>query len=1197
VKPINLTISGLHSFRKLQTIDFTQVTDTGIFGIFGPTGSGKSTILDAITLALYGEVERSESNRTGILNQQENKIYVKFTFELHSGAHYVRYSVERSYSKNKEQKIRTSLARLIRFENGIEVPVADQEKEVTRSIQNILGLEFKDFKRAVVLPQGKFAEFLTLKSDQRRPMLERIFHLDEYGKQLKERAVKYEGNLKNQINEIIIKQEGLSHATKENVEQLENEVVQLQQLLLEKKDEYQQYLREYQEFQHLWNTQQEFLQIKEDLRTLLEKESYIKELMKKKENAEKALFIEPTYRQFESLEVQLIHLRSSIEESFRLLTVAKQQQEQNKIIYDKKQSNFDIEITQLNEMKFQLSQAFQWEKEILDLNNQMKQLQNSHQEKNAQLLNQLQQHKSIQELSVALKQKRLEVSEQLSQFLITPEHRKRIEQAWEITAKIETVERQMSQRRLEINEKEKKVIEINEQQNEQQQTHDFIGQEIVILDIQLKELDFKKPITEDKWILQDRKILQNELTIKQLGQFSMDISKIEMEISNYRDKLDKAKYSLKVLNEKLSVEEEHLDLARIEKENMEQFQQQKIARQLAKYLEEGKPCLVCGSIHHPNPQLLSSEVIEDTGESSLFEERINEIIGSITIKKREQIILEQQLEHLNVQMVLNNTELENRKRTMRELLLQLPIHYHNLSMDQIKENYEKELDYHFEIKKLLDHWKSTRNELHEKLQKLSEDELKTQNQIDILQSQLTIYQNQIKQIYEEILHLEQEWTLLSEKWNQMENDFSRDEIDSIRQKIQQCDHKRNKLEKQYHELDGQWQETVLKEKTWQDSINQLQFVIEQENQTLQLQSKKLDEVNNKYIMITKGRTAQELEEELDRNYQESKNELGKIKQTWEVSVERTKELDKKVGSEEAVYNNVMEQFEQINQQLLSFLDVNNWSSIGEYKSCILSAEKIEEFSEEIKEYEKNKQLLFEKEKSCLFILKGREIKNEEWEQINSTKKSKEEEINQIQQDLTKGNFQYEQLKKDYSSWNQLEGKRKIIQDELDVASELSQVLRGNSFIDFIAQEYLQNITILASEKLLQLTRNRFRIEVDIEGTFEIIDDFNGGLKRPVRSLSGGETFLTSLALALALSSQLQLKGGVPLEFFFLDEGFGTLDSDLLDTVMMTLEKVHSEHMVIGIISHVPELKNRLHRKIIIISADDRGNGSTVQIEL
>ncbi|MGV2914264.1 AAA family ATPase, partial [Bacillus safensis] len=58
MKPITLTIKGLHSFREEQTIDFSSLCDAGVFGIFGPTGSGKSSILDAMTLALYGKVER-----------------------------------------------------------------------------------------------------------------------------------------------------------------------------------------------------------------------------------------------------------------------------------------------------------------------------------------------------------------------------------------------------------------------------------------------------------------------------------------------------------------------------------------------------------------------------------------------------------------------------------------------------------------------------------------------------------------------------------------------------------------------------------------------------------------------------------------------------------------------------------------------------------------------------------------------------------------------------------------------------------------------------------------------------------------------------------------------------------------------------------------------------------------------------------
>ena len=108
-------------------------------------------------------------------------------------------------------------------------------------------------------------------------------------------------------------------------------------------------------------------------------------------------------------------------------------------------------------------------------------------------------------------------------------------------------------------------------------------------------------------------------------------------------------------------------------------------------------------------------------------------------------------------------------------------------------------------------------------------------------------------------------------------------------------------------------------------------------------------------------------------------------------------------------------------------------------------------------------------------------------------------------------------------------------------------------------------------------------------------NYNGGLRRSIKTLSGGETFLTSLALALALSSQIQLKGSAPLEFFFLDEGFGSLDSELLDIVMESLEKLHSEKLSVGIISHVEELKNRVPVKLLV-TPNDGGNGSKINIE-
>ena len=80
MRPIHLRFSGLQSYKEAQEVDFQRLTELGVFGIFGPTGSGKSTILDAITLALYGRVERAGGTIQGIMNTNSDKLNVSFAF-------------------------------------------------------------------------------------------------------------------------------------------------------------------------------------------------------------------------------------------------------------------------------------------------------------------------------------------------------------------------------------------------------------------------------------------------------------------------------------------------------------------------------------------------------------------------------------------------------------------------------------------------------------------------------------------------------------------------------------------------------------------------------------------------------------------------------------------------------------------------------------------------------------------------------------------------------------------------------------------------------------------------------------------------------------------------------------------------------------------------------------------------------------
>ena len=184
MKPHKLSIGGLQSFRSSQEIDFDRLSDCGMFGIFGPTGSGKSTILDALTLALYGRVGRARSGKQGIINEDETSAFVSFSFSIGAGAERKTYRADRKYRTKDHISVVSTLSRLVELNASGEIVLADQETAVTAKVEEILGITLDDFVRAVVLPQGKFADFLTLKGVDRRKMLERLFSLERYGEKL-----------------------------------------------------------------------------------------------------------------------------------------------------------------------------------------------------------------------------------------------------------------------------------------------------------------------------------------------------------------------------------------------------------------------------------------------------------------------------------------------------------------------------------------------------------------------------------------------------------------------------------------------------------------------------------------------------------------------------------------------------------------------------------------------------------------------------------------------------------------------------------------------------------------------------------------------------------------------------------------------------------------------------------------------------
>lgn len=164
MKPIKLSLEGVFSYRTRQEIDFTKLSSEGIFGIFGNTGSGKSSIVEAIIFALYGKTDRVSGKQADLINLQSNKAVIDFEFEVSGKAYRVVVNLTRTSSGHSTKKL---------FYQKQEGQYRAMEEKI--SGEQLTGLSYDNFCRVVIIPQGKFQDFLTLTSGERTKMLKEIF--------------------------------------------------------------------------------------------------------------------------------------------------------------------------------------------------------------------------------------------------------------------------------------------------------------------------------------------------------------------------------------------------------------------------------------------------------------------------------------------------------------------------------------------------------------------------------------------------------------------------------------------------------------------------------------------------------------------------------------------------------------------------------------------------------------------------------------------------------------------------------------------------------------------------------------------------------------------------------------------------------------------------------------------------------------
>ncbi len=1130
MKPVQLSVAGLHSFREKQTIEFDSLCDGGIFGIFGPTGSGKSSILDAMTLALYGKVERAMNNTHGILNHAEDQLTVSFTFELENASAKKRYIVERVFKRTDDIRVKTSICRLI--EEGEEhVVLADKAVDVNDKIYGLLGLTIDDFTRAVVLPQGKFAEFLSLKGAERRQMLQRLFHLEQYGDQLLKKLKRRLASTRIERNELEAEKTGLGDASAEAVEEAKLQVNEAKLLLEKRQKELESVTKEFEQKQDIWNLQMQKAEIEKEKMAVKEEEVKIDALERRLKAAEESEALRPYAEALQArkkdkneAEINLIRAKKSYEKMKEEYEITSREYEQIR----KEKAEQEPLLVSKREKLLQLQKV---EEELLQEQKMLQEIE----EENANLQKQREHHHALLSKAQQLVEKALEKQQALKDEqqtkLVTAKDRDQIRGAAEA----------------------KQHVLRSKQQYEE--TNELLAKKTNALNTEKDKVS----LTTD----------QLQTSKQQLGKQFLRLNQLYYHVSERENEYKQILAFAKNKVESAIKEEE-------------KAKSQKLAYELVKELNEGEPCPVCGSCSHPSPVHAEPENEKVEKLSELMKQQLEDL----QVLSQEPQSLKVKAEGLAEQLVSEFGFLKEVKQIEELQVNELFQISQDLSFQQAFNLFQTE------FKLLAQDYLQERDALEKTVKQYRELQQEEMRRKDIISSTLEDVRewsektHQYKENYEKSLgEYSEKFSMIPfEEVEKLQGDIS--EKDAAYELLTE------RIQKSVTFIEEQQAQAKVQEKRNQQITEQQIALLA----TLENRRSSIKEKEDKLSGLSPEKRIATQIEETEAHIKGLAEKENKQYQLWQTEANQLHKLQSELTAHEKALNQAVRHLEESERSWEEVKNKTSFLTTEETLASLLPSDERQQMREKIESYKDKLKQINTDLKRIEEKLAGKLLSQEDWDSIQSIKTEMKKQTEEAVANKGAATKALEVLLEKHERFTEIEERQKVLDNMLQKLDKLQSVFKGNSFVEYVAEEQLHQVSRDASERLSILTRGRYAIEVDSQGGFIMRDDANGGVRRPVSTLSGGETFLTSLALALSLSTQIQLRGEYPLQFFFLDEGFGTLDVELLDTVITALEKLQAQNLSVGVISHVQELRARLQRKLIVEPAEPSGKGTSVYLE-
>lgn len=1048
MRPVQLELTNFGPYRK-EVINFTQFDHAPLFLIGGDTGAGKSTLFDAMTVALFAttsgdrNVEEMRSTFAG-----PGDDLTKVTFYFQQGKHL--YRIERVLQQERAKRgggttMQKATASLVIVDKigGQEIEkLGDKIKEVSDQIEQILGLNAEQFKQIILLPQNDFSRFLKEDSKTKTQILKKIFGtgiFDRFQKSLEERLRqsnkdmdKRQAQLDSHFASQVWSEEELAVLTQtpasEKLAHLEELLSQRQESLTEQKS-------------ILKDAHEDLAKLQKSLQTARDLAKIFQELEQAKER-----------------------YRLEIEEGA-------QEQAEGKVHLEELQFAQGLQET--------ISSLKQYQKQLLQLEQDLEIAQEELSEK--------------QQAFEGVKAQKEALAAQSKDSLQKEEE-------------LETWKEDIIYAQSLVQEQEKiKRSRTNYKQLEE--TYQQASKKIELLNQSLSELEANRlsldSLHEAEKLLQsvgysvDKQLAQD---LKEIEDLKQELAKTEKRQQGLSLDIDQVQESLKELEDQLAT-----TLA---------SRRQLMIAQLQAELEDGQPCMVCGSIDHP-------KVDGTQANEAALKDLMNQVEELQAQKEKKVATLS------NRQATLSEVESKRQDLLDQVAKVKLALEKHYLELkEQVKGQFDFDFAEDYEAdcgQTLLRKVEQYYQELHKRFDKEEANRLH--------------YQDELAKAQEKSIDLAKAYQ------------EAKAALDQAKERLKE-------LQEAHHEL---------------ESVEVYQERISLAKQELDLYNKQVKENSEAY-------------NQLHADIQGIRGRLESLTKSKENASQETKrlsaELDQSLMAEGALTNDL----EQIQ---LWLLEVNKQA--------------IPELQAQLTSYQTLKQELKAQ------IIKGQElIKDQEKPDLGNLTQAVEDCQESYDKQLAQVSVMEKGLKDVTATYQAAKTLQESSQEAFKAHQELSDLVKvvkgentaltGRLNLEvYVIRQYFQQILDYANANYIGLlTDNRYSFVLSEEGRrardhfgldINVYDQLTGS-ERSVKSLSGGETFIAALAIALSLSEVVQnTSKGAVVEALFIDEGFGSLDKEALTKAIAVLEQI-GENRMVGVISHVDDMKEGIAQQLAIIKSHD-----------